>query len=489
MSTYSLSLHELSVFVGGVPILQSINLRMEADEQWAIVGSSGSGKTTLAHTLAGRIAYQGKINASFAIPGALALQVAVVEQQHRFRNLANRSDFYYQQRYNSYGADQTMTVEEDLRQHGLKGSEQDGIFRFSQWVEVLKLGPLMQEPLIQLSSGENKRLQILKALLRHPQLLILDQPFAGLDPQGRRSIHELLGALSRAGVRILLITSMVELTDYITHVAVLEGGKLVAAMPKIEFLSSSFAYAKPTHLVIPPVSTWPGPAADFTYAVQLKKVTITYHDKYILHDVDWEVRRGERWSLSGANGAGKSTLLSLLVGDNPQAYANEIYLFDRRRGTGESIWDIKRNIGYVSSELHLYFEPSATCFEVVASGLFDTIGLFRRLTGEQISQVEQWIHAFGLSPQQQKWMHQLGLGEQRMALLARALVKNPPLLILDEPCQGLDEEQTERVRRFLDLYCTQTAATLVYVSHYPAEIPSCVNHFLVLEHGQVLRGC
>jgi molybdate transport system ATP-binding protein len=485
MSRYYLFLHNVSVHLGSAPILQSVNLRMDDDQHWAIVGPSASGKTTLAQALAGERAYLGKMEASFAEPDCLAEEVELVEQQHRFKNLANRSDFYYQQRYNAMDADQTVTVQEDLRLHGLQAGGKFGIFAFSDLIELLRLGHLMQEPLIQLSSGENKRLQIMKALLRQPQLLILDQPFAGLDPQGRKLIHALAGDLVRSGARILLITSPSELPDYVTHVAVLEQGRLVAAMPKAEFKASTFCH-------YPASNTWHAWGAhdqidddDFTFAVRLKEVNIKYKDKWILRNINWEVRRSQRWSLSGPNGAGKSTLLSLLVGDNPQAYANEIYLFDRRRGTGESIWDIKRRIGYVSSELHLYFDPSVTCFEVVASGLFDTIGLFRHPSSQQAQRVKEWIEAFGLHSSQDKLIRQLGLGQQRMALLARALVKSPPVLVLDEPCQGLDQEQIARVRSLLDDYCERKAATLIYVSHYAEEIPSCVNHFLTLDQGQI----
>jgi molybdate transport system ATP-binding protein len=175
-----------------------------------------------------------------------------------------------------------------------------------------------------------------------------------------------------------------------------------------------------------------------------------------------------------------------LTGDHPQAYANEIYLFDRRRGTGESIWDIKKRTGYVSPELHLYFESTATAFQAVASGLFDTIGLFRRLSEEQEELVLRWMSLLALEGSRNKLLGQLSLGEQRLVLVARALVKNPSLLILDEPCQGLDEEHTEFFRQLVDRYCRMNRVSLIYVSHYEEEIPSCVDHFLRLEKGMVV---
>jgi molybdate transport system ATP-binding protein len=221
----------------------------------------------------------------------------------------------------------------------------------------------------------------------------------------------------------------------------------------------------------------------FEFAVKMTKVNIRY-DRQILHDVTWQVRNGERWSLSGANGSGKSTLLSLVNADNPQAYANDIYLFDRKRGTGESIWDIKKKTGFVSPELHLYFEMGTSCFNVVASGLFDTIGLFRQINEQQASLVIKWMELLKIERLQNKFLHQLSNSEQRLVLLARALVKNPPLLILDEPCQGLDNDQVTLFKQIINVICLAGNKTLVYVSHYEHEVPECVTNFIRLENGR-----
>jgi molybdate transport system ATP-binding protein len=215
--------------------------------------------------------------------------------------------------------------------------------------------------------------------------------------------------------------------------------------------------------------------------------TIRYGEAIILDAINWEVRRGQRWNVSGPNGAGKSTLLSLITADNPQAYANEIWLFDRRRGTGESIWDIKKRIGFVSPELHLYFDRGATAHDVVASGLFDTIGLFRPLNAEQETLVSLWMRLLSLWELRMRRLAQLSTGQQRMIFLARALIKNPPMLILDEPCQGLDDEQTAHFRDLITTLCTVFDTTLIYVSHYRQELPACIDHFLRLEKGAIVE--
>jgi molybdate transport system ATP-binding protein len=225
------------------------------------------------------------------------------------------------------------------------------------------------------------------------------------------------------------------------------------------------------------------PETTFEFAVKMKNVNIQY-DRKILHSITWEVRKSEKWSLSGANGSGKSTLLSLLNADNPQAYANEIYLFDIRRGTGGTIWDIKRKTGFVSPELHLYFEKGISCFDVVASGLFDTIGLFKQVNEQELLLVSKWMQLLRIEKVQRKFLHQLSNSEQRLVLLARALVKNPPLLILDEPCQGLDEDQIMLFKEIIDQVRIIGNKTLIYASHYTHEIPDCVTKFITLENGR-----
>ncbi len=189
--------------------------------------------------------------------------------------------------------------------------------------------------------------------------------------------------------------------------------------------------------------------------------------------------------LQGANGAGKSTLLSLINGDNPQAYRNNIVLFDRQRGTGESIWDIKKHIGFVSPELHQYFPAGQTCLQVVLSGYFDTVGLFRNPSPQQKDTARAWLEVFGLSHLAGTRLAQLHLGEQRRCLLARALIKAPSLLILDEPCQNLDNDQREQFKSMVTDIATRSRTTLIYVSHYQEDIPPIEHKTLALRDGKV----
>jgi molybdate transport system ATP-binding protein len=477
MSTALAQLTDVSVTFNGVDILKNINLSIQPGEQWAIIGKSGSGKTTLAHALAGKLFHSGTV--SFHLPNHThAHRILLIEQQHHFRNRSNTSDFYYQQRYNSSDSEDTITVQEALQP---LTSAAPAI----NWVEQLHLTHVLQEPLIQLSNGENKRLQLAKALFLDPAVLIMDNPFVGLDMEGRQTLHRIIDSIVASGISIILITPPQELPDSITHIAVLENGSLAKAGKKQDMQLSApvLPPALPANIISKLKAS--GDNNHFTTAVKMVNVTIKYGEKIILQAINWEVKKGECWSISGPNGAGKSTLLSLVTADNPQAYANELYLFDQRRGSGESIWDIKRRIGFVSPELHLYFDRGTSCFDVIASGLFDTIGLFRQISTAQQEQVQAWIELLQLQALQRRPLFQLSLGQQRMVLLARALVKNPPLLILDEPCQGLDEDQISYFKLLIDQLCATFNTTLLYVSHYTKDLPSCITQSVVLEGGML----
>ncbi len=214
-------------------------------------------------------------------------------------------------------------------------------------------------------------------------------------------------------------------------------------------------------------------------------MNVSYGERAILRDVSWTVRAGERWAVLGPNGSGKTTLLSLLCGDHPQAYANDLWLFGRKRGSGESIWDIKRHIGLVSPELHLYFSEPLTAFQTAATGFFDVLAR-RPTTLAQDALVRSLFDEFGLTDLGERPFARLSLGEQRLVLLLRALVKRPPLLILDEPFQAIDTRLTARVRDWLD-HRLGPDQTLLFVSHHIEEIPRTVDRRLRLAAGRVVE--
>lgn len=474
----------VTIRIGGNVLIQNLHLQIKTGEHWAITGPSGSGKTTLLKTIYGTLHHTGNLQL-FEEENRRLKRVVLVEQQHHFKTRSNTANFYYQQRFNSCDADDANTVSEDLTITArVKNTLPAPYFELA---EKFGLQHLLHERLVMLSNGENKKLQLVKALHPQPALLLLDNPFTGLDALSRQQLEELLSQLTQAGTHIVITTTAWRIPTFVTHVLALQsnGAYTIHANSADDKIKRLFQKNVQVPLAKERLGQLTGGPTlqHFEYAVRMNNVTITY-DHTIINNLSWQVKRGERWALSGPNGSGKSTLISLINADNPQAYANDIYLFDKKRGTGETIWDIKKYTGYVSPELHLYFEKTLTCFEVVASGLFDTIGLFRKLNDVQRQQVAGWMELLHVGTLQKRLFWQASHSEQRLVLLTRALVKNPPLLLLDEPCQGLDEEQTARFIHIIDEICTLLNKTLIYVSHHAEEIPACVTKYIKLENGK-----
>jgi len=464
----------LSINRSGKKILENISFTVNTGEALAITGLAGCGKTSLGLALAQQLYYQGTI--TYHLPDGSP--IVWVEQQHHFKTLQSTNDLYYQQRFNSYDTEETQTVAESLG-HQLETAR--------ELIEEMGIGYLLEEKLIQLSNGENKKLQLLNALLQQPAVLIMDQPFTGLDTSTRQWLHGQVNRLKQSGVLVMVICSKDEIPDSTDKLIILEQGTMKTMEDRLSFQQQPRVATNQTDSSITTALPLSAKHPEFDSIIDMEDVTVRYGEKLILDRISWRVLPGECWLLTGPNGAGKSTLLSLVNGDNPQAYANKIHLFGQRRGSGESIWDIKKKTGFLSPELHVYFNAASSGFETVASGLFDTIGLFRQLGPEDTEWVMQWMEVCGVSQLKEKRLFELSTGEQRMLLLARALVKDPPLLILDEPCQGLDPERKQRLLELINRVCTVTGKTLVFVSHYEKDVPGCVDKYIRIENGRRMK--
>lgn len=461
-------------------VLNQLTFTMNRGEHWLLTGEAGTGKTTLAKVLSQQCFFTGELYIDFAdIAGKP--RVWYVPQWHHFTNHAGIKDFYYQQRYNSSEAEDAQTVWEDI-QSSFPAADAAAL---QALLTHFDLGHRADNALLMLSSGEQKKLQMVKAILAAPQLLILDNPYIGLDVNSRKRLNQALTILTQEqGTQLIIISDAAEIPSWVTHIAVLSKEGL-SVTPKEFFTARTYAAAAAfdDDLLGDILATTPA-FTNFQNAVQLEHTNISYGDKKILTDVSWTVAKGDKWLLQGHNGAGKTTLLSLITGDHPQAYANPISLFDKRRGTGESIWDIKKKIGFVSPELHWYFDSTTTCMDVLLSGFFDTTGLYRSASDEQKEQATAWLHYLQLQAIAGKLLAHVSIGQQRLLLLARAFIKNPPLLVLDEPFQGVDEAHAAQFIDLIDKWMAHPERTLIYVSHRNDQVPACIEQIFKLEQGK-----
>ena len=380
---------------------------------------------------------------------------------------ATDRSYYLQQRWNQHDIDEeTPTVAQSLERSFLLSGPDTAERRQLQrhLYALMGMEPLLDKIVIALSSGELRKMQLVKTLMANPRTLILDNPFIGLDIEARTMLSEQLQQLRQQGMTLyLLVARPNEIPEFADEV---RGERLEV---RGERLPAQTDISHTSHLS--PLTS---------EIVLLRDVTIRYGNRTILDRLSWTIRQGEHWALQGRNGSGKSTLLSLICADNPQSYACDITLFGHQRGSGESIWDIKRRIGYVSPELHRSYQRNLPALSIVASGLKDTVGLYVRATDEDKQQCLKWMQRFGIEQLAQRAFTQLSSGEQRLILVCRAFVKNPDLLILDEPMHGLDMPRQQLVKDIINDYCSDPQKTLIMVTHYDEELPSCINRHLTL---------
>ena len=502
-----------------------VNFELLQGEHIAITGPNGGGKSMLVDIITGAHALMPMTPAKYDFTPSKAKMVSDNIKYISFRDTygTNDSNYYYQQRWNQNDIDETPIVADLLdeayriAEEGLcrktavdkfivsnETSEerdsrlrQEAIFREEMHCELQKIREklysmfnievLLDKHIVLLSSGEMRKFCLTKALLSNPRVLIMDNPFIGLDVNARQQLHDfLLHLVNETNISIILVTSKSDdIPDFITHVYEVSGmavGEKTSLSDYRKSLTDSFDNQLTLekreaicHLQNNEQDDIPETVIDF------RNVNIRYGQRTILKDLNIKIKKGEHWALSGENGAGKSTLLSIVCADNPQAYANDIILFGHQRGKGESIWDIKKHIGYISPEMHRAFQRDIPALRIVASGLSDMNGLYINSKPEQIGQCLFWMNIFGIEDLAQRTFLKLSTGEQRLVLLARAFVKDPALLILDEPLHGLDKRNSQLVKEVIEAFCTRRNKTLIMVTHYQQELPPCIDHSICLK--------
>lgn len=438
--------------VGRNTILPETSWEIKEGEHWAVVGPNGSGKSTLVKALWGGTALsRGKIMWHFIRK----------PQEMLYEKLRKKIG------YVSFELEQQMVKQE--RQLAEFREYRGAIHEFTtaafviggsykkrnEVCRLLKIKHLIDKDITTLSTGESRKVLLARALVKKPKVLILDEPFDGLDVESRKNFQEILTKIiNQNDISIILVTHRKEeIISQIKNIFSLGKSKKEQIVFRNKLTKKTVNFS------------------DRKEIVRMEKVSISYGNKKVLNDFSWTIKEGEKWALLGSNGSGKSTIIKLITGDHPHAYANDIWLFGKKRGTGESIWEIKRQIGLVSSDIQLNYLKNLTGLDVIASGFFDSFGLYNKPNKLQLAKIHKLADDMGICQLLNKNYLDCSNGQKRMLILARALIKEPKMLILDEPCNGLDISNRNKILQVIDQLCI-SSTTIILVTHHQDEISS-----------------
>ncbi|WP_076420931.1 ATP-binding cassette domain-containing protein [Colwellia sp. UCD-KL20] len=427
--------------------------QLNKNERWCVLGRNGSGKQYIDQLLTGDLSpYSAE---QLTLPdnnkvGMISFETQQEVYEHELK--IDASDFI--------NANDIGTQAKDFLPE-------------SKWndplIAAFGLSHRLETGYRQLSTGEGRKLLILQAIFNGIELLVCDNPFDSLDVESCDALSKALERLSSNGISIvLMLSNRQDIPSWCNNIAFIERGQfdVIGKLENTETKNQLDALLAP----IPDETTWPENTKQLSdylhpYLVKLNQGTVHYSGVNVFENLDVAIKPLQHTLITGKNGSGKSTLMQLITGDCPQCYSNDIQVLGYQRGSGESIWELKKQMGIVSSELHRQYRVNCDLLTVVLSGFYDSIGLYEQPSPSQVIIARQWLDKIGLLAHQHSVFNSLSYGEQRLALIARALVKSPYLIILDEPTQGLDELNRHRLLNFLEHLDKQQHSTMLLVSH------------------------
>lgn len=457
----SLQLHNVSALFDKHFYLREINWHIRQGEHWVIVGPNGAGKSALAAMLVGMgERLEGKITTNFTTSSLVSFeQQKALLAAERCKDSADLLDIVpvpSKAREILFSPEQeAQVVDEKLCQYLL---------------ELFNLSALLDRDFIALSTGETRKLLLIRALIYRPQLLILDEPFDGLDRVSSQALATLLAELKNQISMVMVLNRIDEIPDFISHFLYMDEGIIKQTISRTQQDGVKELYQllclKTADLTLPAPDEHVSLLNPSDPLLRMRNVAVRYADTTVFENLNWQITRGQHWQVSGPNGSGKTCLLNLITGDHPQCYCNDIFVCGYQRGSGESIWQIKQHMGIVSNSLHLAYRVSVSALHTIVSGFYDSIGLYQQPTAKQLVIGRQWLQLMGMQSQADIPFTHLSFGAQRLLLIARAMVKHPPLLLLDEPCQGLDDINRQLVLALIERICGFENTTVIYVNHH-----------------------
>lgn len=458
-------------------MLAGIRWRLGVGEHWLVSGPNGAGKTTLLRVIRGDqpILY-GSGRRTYCLTGIGEDSLALAKT--RIGYLA--PEFHER----LLRMELPLTTRE-LIMGGVHGTlypsepptrtEHESVVRFA---EQLALGGVLDEPMNELSFGQFRRALLARALAAEPRIFVLDEFVHGIDRQSRRLIHAALADAVRDGASLVVATHRrEELPQAITHELQLEAGRVVAAGPLAK-------PAMPVRAVRGPEGSASASNGDGALLVRLENVDVFAERRPVLRGINWEIRRHEHWLVSGPNGAGKTTLAQLLYGRLRAAYGGKVERFGMRENL--SVAEVRRNVALISDDEQLRYDWSIPVESVVASGFFGSVGLMQAPSAQQLEIARRLLEDFGIADLARRPFLELSFGQRRLVLVARALVRTPRLLILDEALNGFDRDARARIlRRVESLAADETS--VIMIGHHESDIPEWITNELHLEEGRITR--
>jgi molybdate transport system ATP-binding protein len=496
--------------------LEDVNFTLRKGERWALIGANGSGKTMLLKMLRGEV---------WPTPTG---------RQRRTSSLAKEQIAYVgperQDKYIRYDWNLTVTqvvttglFDEDIPLSQPTHAQRE---RVSRVLRRFGLWGLRQRRILSLSYGQRRLALVARSFAGNAAVLLLDEVFNGLDVRAKEKLKKALQQPRGGHDWVITSHRPKELPKNVTHVAHIEQGRIVSAGPigheqqvaRSNSSSLSAAGKEQVRGIAKHAATAPRsrPSADVpsdranagrlatarprTAAAAAKpsatgrprkgrtdaplfiiKNADIYRDyRPVIRKLDWTLARGEHWAILGANGSGKSSLLNMIYGDLHPALGGTIERDGAPKGTHIEAW--KHRIGWVSPELQADHFLAKDIEEIVISGRYSSIGLNDAPTAADRKAADRWLKFFNIEHLRARGPRQVSYGQMRLALFARAMMNDPELLLLDEPCTGLDGDVRATVLGFIEQLAEQ-GTQIVMAVHDPEDIVPAVRHVLRINRG------